>query len=78
LGLVADLPRDDDKEETENAVSVDAHDPNAILFMYASHPLNVAARLVEFSRARGFTDRFAKLDKALGRWIAYSRANYDD
>lgn len=71
LGLVADLPADDDEGEVENKISIGRHDPNTLLYIYSSHPLNVAFRLVELSGAPGFTDRFAKLEKALKRWIDY-------
>ena len=66
MGLVGDLNDEDEGNATD--VRVNSHEPNGLLCIYLFYPMGVAEKLIEFTGAPGFKDRFVKLNNALTRF----------
>ena len=62
-GLVGDLNDDEDYGATD--LRVNSHEPNGLLCIYLFYPMNIAEKLGELAKARGFRDRLIKVSKAL-------------
>ncbi len=70
MGLGAGLPRGDD-DDVHISLSGEREEPNGVIYLYLGFALSVAEKLVEFSSAKHFRNRFIKLREAENRYQQY-------